>query len=1118
MQVMAIEELVLDRHVVIAGPTGTFLPSGRRLMGPVSSVENIRDLIVWSHRPNQRLLQPIPLDDGALAPAQLHIVGSTVSAVLGEPAEDATVADITKHAAVALAPLIGAGWELRPAGPMSFDLVRSELGVARTVRVILESEPWLALSEDDYVDPEVLGARFMQWAKLFRIAPAGSAAASAAAIQQRIMSARQARTEGGAVVTEPGLLPEQIVPELAVQPAWAADPGYVQDVLDSATALVWLEQECPQLASAGMLSFGHGVPKRLSGPAAASAATASPRKFGYWHVTLPSGESLNLPAGVPLPHPHMSALEQVQTWVNNEDLLVLCSAVRDGGAGLHVDQLKVDAALVWPEQNRILDTWKKQVHNARKQLADDPHMLALVDKAAAAYIEAFADPGIWPLPEDQANVQPAWTAAESTHIRHRSRKAMMRISREHRIWPLYVNGAGMLYAIRGGKDPVSAQDLADTHSDKLGRLLVMRELPITDEMILAAVQAESSQDLAVVFSEALGVSNSFAAGQGVSIPTVAPLAEAAGAAEVSQDALDTAAAVAEVPSPPAEDEAVAQPDIDPPAAGESTPGKKASKTVKKGGGAKSGALAGPRTPAAVLHTDGLWFPDGTRIVPSDPIVHIGQIAELIFTHDLGYRLTERYAEPGQIWVTEDACRGFGIDVDAFDKAKRSQSVRRVTEGIDFATLAVAQGWRFGKGGGADDESVPRLSTWNRVFYEGDDERWQGRTAGWVALIPGMVFAYTKNATEDMPVLTGNPEPVALARRLKKFADALGFPWKLSAGVTSMDLTKQTVASTWDKEQREKAFAPSTTPAPVGITDIEYDISWSRQPTEEEAKRKFVHAYDRGGSYAAAAGAVEMPIGEPVHYTDGYPGGTDAFDPRIPGFLLLEQVPEQADLRYPHPLNPRRPTGHRFTEPKWVCTPVLEIARDLGYNPPILEAILWHEHTRLLRGWAAAFSYASQVLDTEDPDDQAARNQVKVTRTHGMGLLDSEVHMGGKEGFHPARRLMTVSKTNANIIRMIIKIGEATGEWPVAVDHDTIIYLSDEPDPDKAWPGPAESYGRKFGQYKPERHGLLADHLQYLNGKTYRGRLFLKKTDQWREMLPELLKEENRGMSNADPRS
>ncbi|OHU47147.1 hypothetical protein BKG82_26175 [Mycobacteroides chelonae] len=1106
------QDLILDRHVVIAAPTGTFLPSGKRLLGPVSSVDNIRDLIVWAHRPNQRLLQPIPSADKEPVPAQLHIIGSTVSTVIGDLAENAAASEITQQAAVALAPLIGVGWELRPAGPMSFDLVRSELGVPLVVRVILEPVPWLALSEDGYIDPEDLGARFMQWARLFHLAPAASAAASAAAIQQRIMGARQARTEGGAVVTEPGLLPEQIVPELAVQPAWAPDPAYVQDVLDTADALVWLEQECPQLASAGMLSFGHGVPERLSGIEAVAAAGASPRRFGYWHVTLPSGESLSLPAGVPLPHPHMRALEPVQTWVNTEDLVMLCCAVRDGGAGASIDQLKVDAALVWPEQGRILEAWKKQVHSARKQLVDDPHMQALVDSSAAAYIEAFADPEAWTLPDDQVNVQPAWAAAESTHIRHRSRKAMMRISREHRIWPLYVNGAGMLYALRGGEDAVSARDLADTHSDKLGRLLVMRELPITDEMILAVVQSESAQVLAEVFSEALGISNSLAVGQGVSIPAEVPTTEAVEditGVELSQGDPAANEAVVESPQPAVAKEEV-QPAIDPPAAAESVPEKKPAKTTKKTGSGKVGPPAGPRTPAAVLHTDGLWFPDGTHIELRDPIVHIGQIAELIFTHDLGYQLTERYAEPGQIWVTEDACRGFGIDVDAFDKAKRSQSVRRVTEGIDFATLAVAQGWRFGKGGGTDDESVPRLSTWNRVYYEGDDDRWQGRTAVWVALIPGMVFAYTKNATEDMPVLTGNPEPVALARRLKKFADALGFPWKLSAGVTSMDLTKQTVASTWDKEQREKAFAPSTTPAPVGITDIEYDISWSRPPTEEEAKRKYTHAYDRGGSYAAAAGAVEMPIGEPVHYTDGYPGGSDAFDPRIPGYLLLGEVPEQADLRYPHPLNPRRPTGHRFTEPKWVCTPVLEIARALGYNPPILEAILWHEHTRLLRGWAAAFSHASQVLDTEDPDDQAARNQVKVTRTHGMGLMDSEVHMGGKEGFHPARRLMTVSKTNANIIRMIIKIGEATGEWPVAVDHDTIIYLSDEPDPDKAWPGPAESYGRKFGQYKPERHGLLADHLQYLNGKTYRGRLFLKKTDQWREMLPELLNEENGG--------
>ena len=196
-----------------------------------------------------------------------------------------------------------------------------------------------------------------------------------------------------------------------------------------------------------------------------------------------------------------------------------------------------------------------------------------------------------------------------------------------------------------------------------------------------------------------------------------------------------------------------------------------------------------------------------------------------------------------------------------------------------------------------------------------------------------------------------------------------------------------------------------------------------------------------------------------------------------------------------------PTGLQFTGPKWVCTPRVERAIALGYQPKILEAWIWPQHGRVLLGWYERFRDASAALDTDDPDAQAARNQAKVIRTHGIGIIGSDEHLKGKPAYSPERRLHIVSKASSNIIYRLHQIGERTGEWPLAVATDTVLYASDNPDPVTAWPGDPGSLGRGFGQYKPEASGLLAEHLDYLNGSDYRGKLDLTPADEWQAALP-----------------
>ena len=445
-----------------------------------------------------------------------------------------------------------------------------------------------------------------------------------------------------------------MVPDVRIQPGWCASAAQVQQELERSDALVCLTQQCPQLASAGMLTLGHGQPRRWD--TAGAAAVAAKRPFGLWRVTLPPVNGLSLPAMLPAPHPQMRVDEPVQAWLTDR-------GPRRPGQGC-------------PRRRR------RTVRRAARRRRGDcvapagPHPGSLGEVAARGpgnirrrsaaaglggirrsvdYLAALADPHTWTEEAWRHHFQPAWAAVIAAHVRFRGRRAAMRISREYRVWPVYAHDAAMIYT--PGRDEATGApiDSSDRHS-RLGRLVMSRCAPLTDKTVLAVILAQSTTEVAQALTAALGVSadpsdsdSATAAQRGG--PAAAQTADT-GQTDDQTSPTDAAAAVQAPPAPIADQH--------------EAPTKNA--RPRRTTGAAKVACGG--APAAVLHTDGLWLTDGTRVALTDPITHVGQVAELAYTHHIGYRLTPKFCEPGQIWITEQACRAFGIDVEAISRRDR----------------------------------------------------------------------------------------------------------------------------------------------------------------------------------------------------------------------------------------------------------------------------------------------------------------------------------------------------------------------------------------------------------------------------------------------------------------
>ena len=1024
----------LDRSVVIAASDGTHLPSGTPLTGPVTGVDKLESLICWAHE-KRGLLHG--------SSARIWVIGAAVRQLTGS---DIVEQDLDEELGRTLAGLVPRGWELA-GGEGRFTLSRATGSGRLTVELVAESQPWLALGDDVVSDDAgELGRRLHRWVASVGTLPERSGARSAAEVLDAIRAAKSPRRH---VPIISGALPAGVVVDTMIQPAWVIDNSTVDRALAKAEELVFLKQKHPMLASAGMISLGSGEPIAVNGEKAIAAAHANKRPFGLWLASLPAADTLDLPADLPLPHPAMRFDGPTQVWLSSQDLTGLGAAVRDGGAGLAIGDLRIAAAILWPHQGRLLETWAARF---REGLADPDRHTAGLAVAAHDYLVGLGDPSAW-AGRLEHHYQPAWGAAIAAHVRFRGRRAAMRISREYKLWPIYARDGGFIYAVGLDESTGETIDLADTHT-RLGRLVTAGRAVLSDDHLIEVLDNETDDQLAATLTSLLDIS----AGTAETALSTAPAEQTAAPKSAVRGEGDVPAAAEPVPAD--EDAAADTP--------QRSPARRPAKPKSGAGGVV----------AAVLHTDGLWFPDGTRFDLPEPIVHVGQVARLAWEHHIGYRLNKRYVEPGQIWVTEDVCSAVGIDRDAISRREPNKSLRELTGDLNFVSLAVADGWSLG-----GQTEKPQLGTWTRVFRTDTDLK-----GPMVVLIPGM----TRKQGGEHPILDG-ADPAGIARRLQMFADHLGYPLKISAGGTAIDLMLELRPRTRSpQEWLEVVHAPSRFSQPFGLSDVESDFEWSRKPTQDEAAMTYIHAYDRGGSYPSAAISLELPIGDPIHHPQGV-----EFNPKSPGYWRIE-IPEAQDWLLPDLLNPR---GHKFTGPKWVCTPRLERAIALGHQPEILEAYVWPEHGRILRTWAERFRDLSANLDTGAPDDTAVRDQAKVARSAGIGLLGSLQHLEGKRGFSPERRYHIVSKASANIIHKLHQIGVSTGRWPLAVWRDTVLYASDDPDPDSAWPGDQKSYGRGFGQYKHEGSSLLAEHLQFLTAVGYKGKGDLASSRRWRaEML------------------
>ncbi|MEU9601851.1 transcriptional regulator [Streptomyces sp. NPDC048109] len=260
--------------------------------------------------------------------------------------------------------------------------------------------------------------------------------------------------------------------------------------------------------------------------------------------------------------------------------------------------------------------------------------------------------------------------------------------------------------------------------------------------------------------------------------------------------------------------------------------------------------------------------------------------------------------------------------------------------------------------------------------------------------------------------------------------------------------------------------------------FEEAYDWARPMTDDECTLRHLVGIDVNMAFAAGANGLNVGLGAPTRVKE------PAFDPKLPGSWLVDLShvdlskvkagKEWVELDGSLLPSPFTPKGDRPEGPSWYATPTVAYAVELGYEVRPLEAYVRHENGRYLDGWyqrlrdaylatmadlgvvpdmpPADFLRAMDGYKDRDPQLAVVASAVKATVKGGLGKLRErprgECWKPGqpwralsRPTWRPDIRAAVISRTRINLHRKIVKHAAFTGQYPVAVLSDCVVYAA-----------------------------------------------------------------------------
>ncbi|MDT0495113.1 helix-turn-helix domain-containing protein [Streptomyces griseus] len=265
--------------------------------------------------------------------------------------------------------------------------------------------------------------------------------------------------------------------------------------------------------------------------------------------------------------------------------------------------------------------------------------------------------------------------------------------------------------------------------------------------------------------------------------------------------------------------------------------------------------------------------------------------------------------------------------------------------------------------------------------------------------------------------------------------------------------------------------------------FEEAYDWARPMTDAECTLRFLVGLDVNMAFGAGANGLTVGLGEPTHVKN------PVFDPKLPGSWLVDLShvdlshvkvgKEWVDLEGSLLPSPFTPKGDRPTGPAWYATPTVAYAQELGYDVRPTEAYVRYDNGRYLDGWYTRLrdAYLATMADLgvttdlspedfltamdgykdRDPELGIVITAIKATVKGGVGKLRERPRGEGwrpgerwraleRPTWRPDIRAAVISRTRINLHRKIVKHAAVTGQYPIAVLSDCVVYAANGPSP------------------------------------------------------------------------
>ncbi|MEU3955225.1 helix-turn-helix domain-containing protein [Streptomyces achromogenes] len=266
--------------------------------------------------------------------------------------------------------------------------------------------------------------------------------------------------------------------------------------------------------------------------------------------------------------------------------------------------------------------------------------------------------------------------------------------------------------------------------------------------------------------------------------------------------------------------------------------------------------------------------------------------------------------------------------------------------------------------------------------------------------------------------------------------------------------------------------------------FEEAYDWARPMTDAECTLRYLVGIDVNMAFAAGANGLAVGLGEATHVK------APVFDPKLPGSWLVDLShvdlsrvkvgkDKWAELDASLLPSPFTPKGERPEGPAWYATPTVAYAVELGYEVRPIEAWVRYNNGRYLDGWYNRLrdAYLATMADlgvhadmapedflaamdgykARDPELAIIVSAVKATVKGGLGKLRERPRGEGwrpgepwralaRPTWRPDIRAAVISRTRINLHRKIAKHAAFTGQYPIAVLSDCVVYASAGPSP------------------------------------------------------------------------